>query len=91
MEVVFKVESALRKSLAPVKMNIASLGNLTPHLHWHVIPRYVEDPTFPKPIWAVDPAAPPRRDTLAINGGNRVIAADNGAWQHVVRQALESA
>lgn len=52
MDAVYRLETALRSSLDPDKMNIASLGNMTPHLHWHVIPRFHDDATFPKPIWA---------------------------------------
>ena len=52
MQVVFAVESVLREQLDPEKINLASLGNLVPHIHWHVIPRYSDDPQFPQPIWA---------------------------------------
>lgn len=52
MKVVYAVEQALRDELVPVKMNIASLGNQVPHLHWHVIPRFADDAHFPDPIWA---------------------------------------
>lgn len=51
MRVVFTVEAALRERLRPDKINLASLGNVTPHLHWHVIPRFRDDPHFPNPIW----------------------------------------
>jgi diadenosine tetraphosphate (Ap4A) HIT family hydrolase len=51
MRVVFAVEAVLRELLRPVKINLASLGNVTPHLHWHVIPRSRADPQFPNPIW----------------------------------------
>jgi diadenosine tetraphosphate (Ap4A) HIT family hydrolase len=51
MGAVFAVEDALRAVLAPEKINLASLGNMTPHLHWHVIPRYATDAHFPSPIW----------------------------------------
>ena len=51
MHVVFAVEQVLRAALDPHKINLASLGNLTPHLHWHVIPRYENDPHFPNSIW----------------------------------------
>jgi diadenosine tetraphosphate (Ap4A) HIT family hydrolase len=44
-------ESAVREVLAPDKINLASLGNQTPHLHWHVIPRWADDAHFPQPIW----------------------------------------
>jgi len=52
MNTVFAVESAVREVMQPEKINLASLGNMTPHLHWHVIPRYVNDKHFPNPIWA---------------------------------------
>jgi diadenosine tetraphosphate (Ap4A) HIT family hydrolase len=52
MDIVFAVESGLRSMLQPDKINLASLGNQTPHLHWHVIPRWSTDRHFPKPIWA---------------------------------------
>jgi diadenosine tetraphosphate (Ap4A) HIT family hydrolase len=53
MRVVFAVEQALRDLLRPDKINLASLGNQVPHLHWHVIPRFADDAHFPDPIWAV--------------------------------------
>jgi len=52
MQMVMKVESALRETLNPDKINLASLGNMTPHLHWHVIPRFSDDAHFPSPVWA---------------------------------------
>ena len=52
MNVVFAVERALRNVCRPDKINLASLGNMTPHVHWHVIPRWHDDPHFPNPIWA---------------------------------------
>jgi diadenosine tetraphosphate (Ap4A) HIT family hydrolase len=60
MAVVFAVETHVRRSLEPDKMNLASLGNLTPHVHWHVIPRHADDPHFPSPIWATPQRAPVR-------------------------------
>lgn len=53
MRVVYAAEQALRALLRPDKINLASLGNQVPHLHWHVIPRFIDDPHFPDPIWAV--------------------------------------
>jgi len=52
MAVVWQVEAALREVMLPHKVNLASLGNLTPHLHWHLIPRYPDDRHFPGPVWA---------------------------------------
>ena len=52
MQAVWLVESVLRDVVQADKMNVASLGNVVPHLHWHVIPRYRGDAHFPAPIWA---------------------------------------
>ena len=52
MRIVFATERAVRDALRPDKVNLASLGNLIPHLHWHVIPRWEDDRHFPRPIWA---------------------------------------
>ena len=52
LRTVFAVETALRELLAPDKINLASLGNQVPHLHWHVIPRFADDAHFPDPVWA---------------------------------------
>lgn len=51
MGIVFAVERAVRRLVQPDKMNIASLGNVIPHVHWHVIPRWRNDSHFPAPIW----------------------------------------
>lgn len=52
MDAVWRVEEAVRQVMAPDKINLASLGNVVPHLHWHIIPRYRDDAHFPSPIWA---------------------------------------
>ncbi|MCC6673411.1 MAG: HIT family protein [Planctomycetes bacterium] len=51
LRVVVAVERALRTVLGPDKINLASLGNVVPHLHWHVIPRWRTDRCFPNAIW----------------------------------------
>jgi len=51
MTVVFAVEEAVRHLFAPDKINLASFGNMVPHLHWHVIPRWRDDRHFPEPVW----------------------------------------
>lgn len=52
MDAVHQVELAQRAVLQPDKINLASLGNVVPHLHWHVIPRFADDAHFPSPVWA---------------------------------------
>jgi diadenosine tetraphosphate (Ap4A) HIT family hydrolase len=51
MQAVCKVEAVVRRELQPHKINLASLGNVVPHLHWHVIARWRDDPHFPQAIW----------------------------------------
>ena len=52
MDAVTVVEQALREHLVPTKINLAALGNMVPHLHWHVIARFDWDSHFPAPVWA---------------------------------------
>ena len=52
MSLVFAVEEAIRHVMGPDKVNIAALGNLVPHIHWHVIPRYQDDTFFPGSAWS---------------------------------------
>ena len=53
MRIVFAVEAALRDHVKPDKINLASFGNMVSHVHWHVIPRFHDDPHFPQSIWGV--------------------------------------
>ena len=67
MQVVWAAEAALVEVMQPDKINLASLGNVVPHLHWHVIPRFADDPHFPNPVWGArlrdqPHAAPPHLD-----------------------------
>jgi diadenosine tetraphosphate (Ap4A) HIT family hydrolase len=50
---VLRTEAALRAVLQPDKINLASFGNVVPHLHWHVIPRFADDAHFPAPVWGL--------------------------------------
>ena len=59
MTAVNGVERAMRRVLVPEKINLASLGNQVPHVHWHIIPRFSNDSRFPLPIWA------PRQRTVS--------------------------
>ena len=52
MRIIFKIEGVLRSYLMPEKINLATLGNITPHLHWHIIPRFKLDNHFPESIWS---------------------------------------
>ncbi len=70
MDAVWQVEALVRDVMQPDKINVASLGNVVPHLHWHVIPRYRDDMHFPNPIWGrierSVPAGLQERQALAL-------------------------
>ncbi len=65
MNLVFAVEAAVRRVALPDKVNLASLGNVVPHLHWHVVPRWNDDSHFPAPIWAASRRPGRARPALA--------------------------
>ncbi len=96
MKTVFKLEAVLREQLNPEKMNIASLGNMTPHLHWHVIPRFIGDATYPKPIWATPDSmhqsvhADARTSVHATPHIGTLAAAPGSTWRNIVRHAFNS-
>jgi diadenosine tetraphosphate (Ap4A) HIT family hydrolase len=55
MEDLARIARAIHEAYHPVKINYELLGNLEPHLHWHVIPRRGEDPVdLRNPVWGQD-------------------------------------
>jgi diadenosine tetraphosphate (Ap4A) HIT family hydrolase len=50
---VLTIEKLVRQIFNPDKINLASLGNVVPHLHWHIIPRFYNDAHYPNPIWGL--------------------------------------
>ena len=52
MEEVAAVAFGLYKLFGPDKMNYELLGNMVPHMHWHLVPRFRSDRLWPRPIWA---------------------------------------
>lgn len=46
-----EVAAALNDAFTPRKLNVESLGNGVPHLHWWLTPRYETDPRPYAPIW----------------------------------------
>ena len=51
---IHAAETAIYQSMRPEHVNIASIGMIVPHLHWHIIPRYIGDPRWGGPIWTTD-------------------------------------
>ena len=48
---LYAAQRAVVNVTLPDHINIESLGNVVPHLHWHIIPRYVGDSRWGMPIW----------------------------------------
>ncbi|KAB0671457.1 HIT family protein [Oryzomonas sagensis] len=52
MEEISRVAEALFATFRPDKINYELLGNMVPHMHWHLVPRFASEPLWPRPIWA---------------------------------------
>jgi diadenosine tetraphosphate (Ap4A) HIT family hydrolase len=50
------VSEAVAKVIQPHKMNVESLGNMAPHLHFHLFPRQLSEKEPKKPVWLVMPS-----------------------------------
>lgn len=50
-----RVSAAVSRVVKPHKMNIESLGNVVPHLHWHFFPRQLSEAEPTQPVWLVMP------------------------------------
>ncbi|ARU87813.1 HIT domain-containing protein [Pseudomonas sp. M30-35] len=46
----------LKDEFAADKINIATLGNMVPQLHMHVVVRRTSDAAWPAPVWGKAPA-----------------------------------
>jgi diadenosine tetraphosphate (Ap4A) HIT family hydrolase len=56
---LYDAQGAIMRVLAPDHINIESLGNVVPHLHWHIIPRYIGDARWGGPVWRNTPEEMP--------------------------------
>ncbi len=54
-QAIAKLEQFVLQHMGADKVNLASLGNLVPHLHWHIVPRFKQDSHFPLPVWGDAP------------------------------------
>lgn len=85
MAAVTLVEQALRQHLSPTKVNIAALGNMVPHLHWHVIARFDWDSHFPSPVWAPAQRLSPAAQEASVQA--RLPALESALRQQLARWA----
>ena len=56
---LFVAQRAIVGVVTPDHLNVELLGNVVPHLHWHIIPRYLTDPRWGQPIWTTPLSAMP--------------------------------
>ena len=78
MDDVTRVATVLAGLFTPRKINYELLGNQTPHIHWHVIPRLVGDPAPLDAVWTV-PHTPRRLDAAALAARLAALRARLGA------------
>jgi len=52
IEEVARTAAALAELFQADKINYELLGNMVPHIHWHLVPRMSSDPLWPRPIWS---------------------------------------
>lgn len=76
LDAVVAVEQSLRAHLHPAKVNLATLGNIVPHLHWHVIARFEWDSHFPAPVWAAARREAPPAQLARVAALRPLLAAD---------------
>jgi diadenosine tetraphosphate (Ap4A) HIT family hydrolase len=65
-----RLARAIGDCFRPHKLNYELLGNQVPHLHWHVFPRYAEDPERLRPVWlALDRAERDEQERRRLETG----------------------
>jgi len=55
----------LKMLFTPDKLNVASLGNMVPQLHVHIIARHTTDAAWPAPVWGAGTIKPYDESTRA--------------------------
>ncbi len=51
LDEILAVGRTLADVVKPLKLNYECLGNQEPHVHWHIFPRYLDDPMRLAPVW----------------------------------------
>ncbi len=82
MHAVVVLEKFVLREFRPDKVNVATLGNVVPHLHWHIIPRFTDDRHFPAPVWA----NPSKGSTLSAR--QLPILENKSNWHEALRAEL---
>lgn len=61
------VAEAVYKAFKPEKLNYELLGNSVRHMHWHLFPRYIDDPQPKRTIWVIDKSIREAENTRPSN------------------------
>lgn len=85
MDAVVLLEQFVLRVFKADKANVATLGNVVPHLHWHVIPRFTDDKHFPAPVWA---AAKPG---VSLSSRQQLVLDTKPKWMLALRAELLAA
>jgi len=72
---LWRAQVALMRTVQCEHINLASLGNEVPHLHWHLIPRSRDDGLWGAPIWRAGSAAAAQAPRLLPESGYATLAA----------------
>ena len=83
MNLVCAIERVLIEQLQPSKINLAALGNMVPHLHWHVVARFDWDSHFPQAVWGA-------RQRDVAGGASARLGIELSALDRHVAAALEA-
>jgi diadenosine tetraphosphate (Ap4A) HIT family hydrolase len=76
LDEILAVGRTLAEVLKPLKLNYECLGNQEPHVHWHIFPRYLNDPMRLTPVWLR--AETERKVMLEKSDRNELLAAIRG-------------
>jgi diadenosine tetraphosphate (Ap4A) HIT family hydrolase len=68
LDEMLAVGRTLAEVVKPLKLNYECLGNQEPHVHWHLFPRFLDDPMRSSPVWM----RPERERKLSLSDPARV-------------------
>jgi diadenosine tetraphosphate (Ap4A) HIT family hydrolase len=61
-----QLSANMKQEFKADKMNLATLGNVVPQLHFHLIARYTSDAAWPKPVWGQGTQELYKEDALEV-------------------------
>jgi diadenosine tetraphosphate (Ap4A) HIT family hydrolase len=85
LDELLAVGKAISAAVHPLKLNYECLGNQEPHIHWHVFPRFAEDPMRLAPVWLRPEAE--RKLALPDAGRRALIASLRGELARLLPMA----